>query len=60
MTWGSYSSDNVSKKYKNKIKMCNKNGVDVTYPIDLFNILNADISEQQYTEFFREIGKLCL
>jgi len=57
MTWAVYDESGLPKKYNSKIKQCNTNNVDVTYPKDLFRILNVDIDENSYYSFFRELGK---
>jgi hypothetical protein len=30
---------------------------DITFPEDLFKMINADISGKDYYDFFRELGK---
>ena len=57
MTWAVYDETSLPKKYNSKIKQCNENNVNVTYPKDLFNILGADIDEETYYTFFRDLGK---
>jgi len=56
--WSVYESSVLPNKYRNKIKECNKNNVGVTYPIDLFELLSVDISEEEYYKYFRELGKI--
>ena len=47
-----------AKKYNTKVKECAKHNVKVSYPIDLFKTISADISDKEYKEFFLELGRI--
>lgn len=57
MTWAIYQEKDLPKKYNSKIKQCKNNGVEVSYPSDLFNLLNIEFSGNDYYNFFRKLGK---
>jgi len=58
LNWSVYNKDVLPKKYNTKITKCNEAGVRVSWPVDFFNIVGADISEQDYYDFFRDLGKM--
>jgi len=53
--WAVYNKDILSKKYFNKIKQSENSGIPVKYPVDLFKILNQNISEKDYYKMFENI-----
>lgn len=57
LAWGVYEQTDFPKKYNSKIKQCNLNGVDVTYPSDLFKLVNLNITGNDYYSIFRKLGK---
>jgi len=57
MTWAVYEENDLPKKYNSKIKKCNKNGVSVSYPVDLFNLLDVSFSRDEYYDFFKKLGQ---
>lgn len=57
LTWAVYNKSPLPTKYNSKIKKCESNSVHVTFPEDLFKMINADISGKDYYDFFRELGK---
>jgi hypothetical protein len=57
MSWAVYEKNDLPKKYETKIKECNSNEVDVVFPIDLFKLINADISKESYYEMFRNLAE---
>ena len=58
LNWSVYNKDVLPKKYKTKITKCNEAGVRVSWPVDFFKVVGVDISEQEYYDFFTEIGKI--
>ena len=48
---------NEVRKYLNKIKKFEENNVPVSFPCDMFKILGVDITEKDYLNYFRKIGK---
>jgi len=57
--WSVFEPSILPNKYKGKIRQFTINGVGVSYPVDLFDILSADITNVDYHDYFREIGDLC-
>jgi|11_taG_2_1085331.scaffolds.fasta_scaffold07280_3 hypothetical protein len=54
-----YEKDNIKqKKLINKVKQFKDSGVDVTFAKDIFNILSVDVTEEEYYEYWRDIGKI--
>ena len=47
-TYAELYKDELPNKYNTKIKECMENGVDVSWPEDLFKILNTKITEEEY------------
>ena len=43
--------------YLGKIREFVKNGVPVSFPSDLFETLGVDITEKDYYDYLKEIGK---
>jgi hypothetical protein len=58
--WAVYNKNILPKKYLTKIKEAEKNGVSIKYPKDLFQILNQNISENEYYSLFNDIAKTYL
>ena len=56
--WSVYEPSILPKKYNTKVKECAKHNVKVSYPIDLFKTISVDISDKEYYEFFRELGRV--
>lgn len=54
--WSIWNKDELPNKYNTKIKECMENGVDVSWPEDLFKILNTKITEEEYNSMFKEMG----
>lgn len=57
MAWAVYEEKDLPKRYNSKIKKCNDNNVSVSFPIDLFEILGANIDSDTYWGIFRKLGK---
>ena len=57
MTWSVYEKNDLPKKYNSKINQCNINGVSVTFPSDLFNLIGCDITRDEYYDTFMKLGK---
>jgi hypothetical protein len=58
--WAVYSESDLPKKYNSKIKECNQNGVSVSFPSDLFELINADICQLSYEDLFKNLGNTYL
>lgn len=54
--WSVYNRTPL-KKGLSQIKKCEKKGIKVEHPEDLFRLLNFDWNEAAYYEFFRKVGK---
>lgn len=57
LTWAVYEENDLPSKYNSKIRECNLNNVKVTFPSDLFSLVQVNITKENYYEFFRELGK---
>jgi len=54
-----YEKDNIKqKKLINKVKQFKDSGVNVTFAKDIFNILSVNVTEKEYYEYWRDIGKI--
>jgi hypothetical protein len=54
-----YEKDNIEqKKLLNKIKQFENTGVNVSFAKDIFDILSIDITEKEFYEYWRDIGKI--
>lgn len=54
-----YEKNNIEqKKLLNKIKQFENTGVNVSFAKDIFNILSVDITEKEFYEYWRDIGKI--
>ena len=54
-----YKKDNVKQnKLINKIKQFENSGVNVSFAEDIFNILSISVKEEEYYEYWRNIGKI--
>lgn len=58
LTWAAYESTILPSRYKSKVRKCNENNVNVSYPSDFFKLLSVEISEKDYYSFFKELGKM--
>ena len=54
--WSIYNRK-VLKKGLSQIKKCEEKGIKVEHPEDLFNLIEFNWNEDDYYEFFREVGK---
>tara|TARA_Y100001970_G_C14090524_1_gene779779 strand:+ start:417 stop:1070 length:654 start_codon:yes stop_codon:yes gene_type:complete len=57
LNWSVYSRK-IVKKTLNHIKSCEDNGVKVDHVEDFLKNINFDWDEEDYYNFFREVGKL--
>ncbi len=57
--WSVFEPSVLPRKYKSKIQQCNSNGVGVSYPVNLFDTLSVDVTNEDYHNFFLELGELC-
>ena len=57
MAWAIYEKKDLPSKCKSKIKQCNMNGVSVSYPSDLFNLLGIEFNSETYYDFWLRLGK---
>lgn len=54
--WSIYNRKSL-KKGLSQIKKCEKKGIKVEHPEDLFNLLNFHWDEDSYYNFFNKVGK---
>tara|TARA_Y100001963_G_C6759172_1_gene438519 strand:- start:907 stop:1500 length:594 start_codon:yes stop_codon:yes gene_type:complete len=57
--WSVFEPSVLPRKYKSKIQQFNSNGVDVSYPVNLFDTLSVDVTSEDYHNFFLELGEMC-
>lgn len=55
--WSIYNRKVLKKTGLSQIKKCEKNGIKVDHPEDLFKLLDFVWDEESYYSFFNEIGK---
>ena len=55
LAWATYDKEKITAQ--SKIKKCHDNKVQVEVPRSFFDLININISEKEYLDYFKHIGK---
>ena len=56
--WSVYEPTGIAPKLIRKVREFKSNGVKVSYPRDLFNLISVEIDANDYYSFFLELGDM--